>query len=377
MTLSVDIGHRFPGIEIDAAFEAPARGVIGLFGPSGSGKTTVINAVSGLLSPQRGRIALENRVLFDAARGVDLPARRRRIGYVFQDARLFPHLSVRSNLLYGWRRSTVRLPKREIDEVIEMLGIGNLLDRRPHRLSGGEKGRVSLGRALLANPDLLLLDEPLAALDANRRHEILPYLERLKAEARVPMVYVSHSVEEITRLADLLVVMSGGRSVASGPVSEVTARLDLFPITGRFEAGAIVEGWISGHDEDNDLTRIGFSGGEFQVPRIAAQEGAGIRVRIRARDVIVATEAPRAISANNILPVTVREIRRDPKPFADVSLACGDTLLIARVTHVALDRLGLEPGAPAYAIIKAINVEARQPSPPVRPRGDGPRGAGG
>ncbi len=361
MTLLVEIGHAFPAFGLDASFEAPARGVLGLFGPSGSGKTTIVNAIAGLVRPDRGRIVLEGRTLFDSAAGIDLPARRRRIGYVFQDARLFPHLSVRSNLLFGWRRSASRLPQAEIDEVIGMLGIAHLLDRKPHRLSGGEKGRVSLGRALLANPDVLLLDEPLAALDTTRRHEILPYLERLKAQARVPMVYVSHSVEEIARLADTLVVMQEGRSAACGPVADILTRLDLFPLTGRFEAGAIVECRIEGHDRANAMTRLSFAGGTLLVPEIPEPEGSALRARIRARDVILATEEPRGTSANNILPVTVREVRRDPGPFADVSLACGDTRLLARITHLSLDRLGLAPGATGYAIVKAINVEARQP----------------
>ncbi|WP_040485192.1 molybdenum ABC transporter ATP-binding protein [Lutibaculum baratangense] len=369
MTLRLRIGHRFPGFQVTASFEAPPSGITGLFGPSGSGKTTVINAIAGLLRPDEGAIELDDRVLLDRATGIDVPARRRRIGYVFQDARLFPHLSVHSNLLYGWRRSPVRLPQHEIDGVIEMLGIAHLLERKPHRLSGGEKGRVSLGRALLSNPDLLLLDEPLAALDTARRHEILPYLERLKAEARVPMVYVSHSIEEITRLADMLVVMNGGRSVVSGPVAEIMSRLDLFPLTGRFEAGAVVDCRVEAHDARHGMTSLLFEGGRFLVPRLAAEPGHALRARIRARDVIVATEEPRGLSANNVLPAIVREIRRDQDPFAEIALDCGGTSLVARITQLSLDRLGLAPGTSVYAIVKALNVETRGSLPAPRRAG--------
>src|SRR5690606_29489116 len=273
-----------------------AAGITALFGRSGAGKTSLVNVLAGLLRPQRGRIVLRGQTLFDSQRGIDLAPERRRLGYVFQEGRLFPHLSVRHNLLYGYRRAPAAERSIGLDRVVGLLGLEGLLERRPGTLSGGEKQRVALGRALLANPRLLLMDEPLAALDQPRKEEILPFIEQLKAELDLPVVYVSHSMPEILRLADTLVLMSNGRIEAVGPLEELTARLDLRPLTGRYEAGAVVSATVAGQDKMFGLTELRFSGGRLKVPHLNLPLGQTLRVRIRARDVSIALTPPLDIS---------------------------------------------------------------------------------
>lgn len=359
MSVEIALSHRLADFALDVDFVVDRPGITALFGPSGSGKTTIIEAVAGLLRPDSGRIAVNGTPLLDTARGLDVPPRRRRFGYVFQDARLFPHLSVRSNLLFGWKRARPRAPQAEIDRIVELLGLGRLLARAPRTLSGGERQRVALGRALLSSPRLLLLDEPMAALDQARRQEILPYLERLRDETRTPMLYVSHAIDEVTRLADRMVVLNEGRIAAAGSVFDITARLDLFPITGRFEAGAVIETRVKSHDEVHDLTELALDGHSLLVPRVDATPGTQVRVRIRARDVTLALDRPARISANIILPATVTEIRSDPGAHADVQLACGDARLIARITRHSVARLALAPGTPVFALVKSITVDRR------------------
>jgi molybdate transport system ATP-binding protein len=360
MTLATSFRHRLASLDLDVAFKPSDGGIVALFGPSGSGKSTTVNVIAGLLKPDEGRVVLGDRILLDTAKGIFVPARKRRIGYVFQDARLFPHMSVHNNLLYGWRRSATPVPKSEIDHVIDLLGLEPLLARRPRFLSGGEKSRVGLGRSLLCGPDLLLLDEPLASLDQGRRNEILPYLERLREETTTPMVYVSHSIDEVTRLADTIVVLNDGKTVATGAVGDVMTRLDLFPITGRFEAGAVLDARVSSQDDGYGLTTLAFDGGELVVPRLGNAVGTSVRVRVRARDVILSLSAPTDTSANNVLPATISEIRQDPGPYADILLRAGATPFLARVTRSSIERLGLRPGLDIFTIIKAINVEPRK-----------------
>lgn len=356
MTVEVELRHRQGGFDLDLTFAVGRSGITALFGPSGAGKSTAINAVAGLIRPDHGRIRINGQVVFDAETGVFVPPRRRNVGYVFQDGRLFPHLNVRKNLLYGWRRASRRADGGEIDRLIGLLGLETLLDRRPASLSGGEKQRVAIGRAVLKGPDLLLLDEPLAALDRKRRDEILPYLVRLRDEYGVPMLYVSHAIDEVTRIADSVQVMDGGRIVASGPVAEVFARLDLFPLTGRFEAGTVIDTTVKSHDAGYGLSVLAFDGGALTVPIIEEPVGAKVRVRIRARDIMIALQSPEAISANNVLPGFVTDIRNDPETYADVQIACGSARLIARITRKSLDRLGLAPGAPVHAVIKSVTI---------------------
>ncbi|MEJ2016609.1 MAG: molybdenum ABC transporter ATP-binding protein [Limibacillus sp.] len=359
MTLEVSIRQSLRHFSLEVAFETGARGITALFGPSGAGKSSTVEAIAGLRRGAEGRIALDGRVLLDSGAKVFLPPEERRVGCVFQDARLFPHLSVRSNLLYGWRRSRQRAPEAEIDGVIALLGLEPLLARSPGSLSGGEKQRLALGRALLMKPDLLLLDEPLAALDQNRKGEILPFLERLRDESGVPMVYVSHSIEEVTRLADRMVVMNEGKVAAEGTVFEITARLDLFPLTGRYEAGAVIECRVTEQDPAFSMTRLSFTGGSLWVPEIELPKGAEVRVRLRARDIILAKSAPNDISVNNVLEGVIKEIREDQSAFVDVQVDCGGTLILARITKRSLQRLGLGPGQSVFALAKTVTIDRR------------------
>lgn len=351
--LSVAVAHRFGAFALDAAFEAEA-GLTALFGRSGSGKTSLVNAIAGLLRPERGRIVLDGAVLTDTGRGFHLPARRRRIGYVFQEARLFPHMSVRQNLLYGRWFAPKGERGRDIDAVIDMLGIGGLLGRRPANLSGGEKQRVAIGRALLSCPRLLIMDEPLASLDESRKGEILPYIERLRDHAGVPIVYVSHAIAEVARLATTMVVLSEGNVAAAGPTAAIMGRIDLFPLTGRAEAGAILATRVAAHDREFGLTVLHAAAGELRVPHLDLPVGAALRVRIRARDVMIAIKPPEGLSALNILPGIVAELRQAEGPIVEMRLDCSGEALIARLTRRSVETLHLAPGRPVYAVIKSI-----------------------
>jgi molybdate transport system ATP-binding protein len=356
--LSVAVEHRLGDFILDAAFDS-GGGLTALFGRSGAGKTSLINAIAGLVRPARGRIVVDGAVLTDTEKGVFLPARRRHIGYVFQEGRLFPHLTVRQNLLYG-RWFAPSIGRRagghagEVDHVVELLGIADLLGRRPANLSGGEKQRVAIGRALLAHPRLLVMDEPLASLDEARKTEILPYIERLRDEFAVPIVYVSHAIAEVTRLATTMVVMSEGRVAAVGPPAAIMGRIDLFPLTGRAEAGAILNTRVAEHDIRFGLTTLRAAAGDLRVPYVDLRLGTQLRVRIRARDVMIALEPPRRLSALNILPGTVAEIGATDGPIVEIRLDCAGEPLIARLTRRSVEALGLVPGRPVYAVIKSI-----------------------
>ena len=355
MRLEVSVAKRLGAFTLEAAF-ASDGGVTALFGRSGSGKTSVLNAIAGLLRAERGRIALDGEPMFDAAAGVDVAAHRRRIGYVFQGGRLLPHLTVRQNLLFG--RRFARGPGAvALDKVTELLGLAALLERRPHDLSGGEKQRVAIGRALLADPRLLLMDEPLAALDAPRKSEILYYVERLRDEVGVPIVYVSHSLDEVVRLADTVVVMSEGRVLDSGPVDETMARMELRPYLGRFEGGAVIEAHVAEQDLEMGLARLDFPGGALYAPDVDALVGERVRVRVRARDVSLATVRPEAISMLNVLPGTIKALGESAGASVDVQIDVAGTILLARVTRKSVAALGLAPGRPVYALVKAVAID--------------------
>ena len=352
MSLEVSLHHRQGDFELDVRFVAQ-DGVTALFGPSGAGKTSVVGAIAGLLRPREGRIAVNGRVLLDTEARLFVPAEARRIAVVFQDARLFPHMCVEDNLLFGWRRANATADAATIAHIVDLLGLGGLLRRSPRRLSGGEKSRVALGRALLASPDMLLLDEPLASLDAARRSEILPYLERLARESRLPMLYVSHSVEEVARLADEIVVLKDGCVAAQGPVFDLLTDVDA--IAGVPPLGAVLEARVAEHRADG-LSLLAFDGGVLTVRRLSQEVGARLRVRLRAEDIMLAREEPRAISANNVLPCSVRAVRTSGDE-ADIQLICGATRLVARITGASRERLGLEPGVTVFAIVKSVTVE--------------------
>jgi molybdate transport system ATP-binding protein len=356
--LEVDIEHRLAAFELDVHFRT-GRGLTALFGRSGSGKTSIVNAIAGLLRPERGRIVVDGSVLVDTERGVRTPAHRRRVGYVFQEGRLFPHLSVRQNLLFGRWFAADSASSSRLDDVVELLGIGPLLDRRPGRLSGGEKQRVAIGRALLARPLLLLMDEPLASLDMRRKDEILPYLERLRDHSSVPIVYVSHSVAEVTRLATTIVLISDGQVRAVGPVQDVMGRADLYPLAGRFEAGAVLAVRIAAHDARWRLTDLIGAFGKLVVTRLDAPVGTALRVRIRARDVILAVAPPTGISALNVLAAQVEKLVPIEDDVLDVQLRAGGERLLARVTRRSGEQLGLQPGREVFAVIKTVAIDRR------------------
>jgi molybdate transport system ATP-binding protein len=351
--LEVAIEHHLGEFRLAVEFHT-AGGLTALFGRSGAGKTSVVNAIAGLIRPERGRIVIDGAVLTDTAQRVFVPAHRRRVGYVFQEGRLFPHLTVRHNLLYGRRFALGPKSAAEVDQVVDLLGIGQLLTRRPANLSGGEKQRVAIGRALLAQPRLLVMDEPLASLDEGRKAEIMPYIERLRDETKIPIVYVSHSIPEVARLANTLVVLSEGTVAAIGAPAEIMGRLDLFPLTGRAEAGAILNTVVAGDDARFGLTVLRAAAGELRVPRLDLSAGAALRVRIRARDVMIALAPPEGLSALNVLPGTIAELGRGDGPIVEIRLDCAGEPLIARLTRRSVETLGLAPGRRVYAVIKSI-----------------------
>lgn len=360
--LDVAIRKRLGSFALDVAFSTQTHGLTALFGRSGSGKTSIVSAIAGLVRPDEGRIVADGVTLFDADRGIDVPIEARRVGYIFQDARLFPHLSVRDNLEYGLKRAPRNERAQRPDTVIELLGIGHLLERRPHKLSGGEKQRVAIGRALLAHPRLLLMDEPLASLDRARRQEILPYIERLRDEAGILVVYVSHAIDEVVRLANAMVVVDEGRVIAQGSVVDLAERLDLRPLLGRFEAGSVLVCRIEAHDDARMLTHAAFGRHTLLLPRFDVEVGSLVRVRIRARDVILATAPPVGLSVQNALEGRVLEITDDPGAYAEVKVDVGGNALVARVTRDSSRRLGLVPGATVYALVKSVAIDRQQVS---------------
>ena len=305
----------------------------------------------------------------DTERGILVPVHQRRIGYVFQDGRLFPHLTVRQNLLYGRWFAPASERRGELDQIVDLLDIAALLDRRPARLSGGEKQRVAIGRALLASPRLLLMDEPLASLDEARKAEILPYIERLRDESGVPIVYVSHSVPEVARLASTIVLVSAGSVAAAGPTAEIMERLDLFPAGGRAEAGAVIDATVEAHDDAFDLTMLRSRAGLWRLPRLALALGEALRLRVRARDVMLATKAPESISALNVIAGVVAEIGAEEGAVVDVRLDCNGETLLAKLTRYSVAQLQLRPGMLVFALVKSVAFDRRSLSGLVRTGG--------
>jgi len=356
MTLSIDIERRLGNFQLQAKFDS-ASGVTALFGRSGAGKSMLVNVIAGLLRPDRGRVEINGATLFDSERGVDMPAQKRRIGYVFQEGRLFPHMTVRQNLVYGRFFTTARERYVGLDQVIGLLGLEHLLERRPAALSGGEKQRVAIGRALLSSPRVLLMDEPLASLDIHRKSEILQYIESLRGEVNIPIVYVSHAIEEVVRLAETMVLLSGGKVLAAGKLEDIMSRLDLRPMVGRYEAGAVIDTRVTAYDEKFELTTLSFGGGEISVAHLDALVGEPVRVRIRARDVALALHPPAGISMLNVLRGRLIEISGEEGPVADVRVQVGEAWLVARLTRRSIHQLGLEPGQEVYALIKAVALD--------------------
>jgi molybdate transport system ATP-binding protein len=354
--IEVSVTQRLGGFTLDAEFAAEGR-FTALFGASGSGKTSLINVIAGLTKPEKGRVVIDGVALVDTARGVFVPPHKRRLGMVFQEGRLFPHLSVKQNLLYGAWFARAPESAANLARVAALLGVERLLARYPDRLSGGEKQRVAIGRALLAAPKLLLMDEPLASLDDPRKEEIMPYLERLRDEARIPIVYVSHSVAEVARLSDTLVVLRGGKVRAAGPTIELMQRLDLLPGTDGGEEGAVIEAAVESHDDVYGLTTLTSRAGRWTVPRLDAAPGKAIRMQIKARDVMIALARPTDMSALNVIEAVVSEIGPLDGPGVEIKLDCSGEALVARLTRYSAERLSLRPGAPVFAIVKSVSFD--------------------
>jgi molybdate transport system ATP-binding protein len=355
--LQVAANKRLGAFTLDARFELPTPGVVALFGRSGSGKSTLINVIAGLLDADFGRVALDDVVLLDTEQHVEVPPERRRIGYVFQESRLFPHFDVAGNLRYAARRAGS--PKFVgFDLVVDLLDLKLLMNRRVHQLSGGERQRVAIGRALLSQPRLLLLDEPLASLDASRREEVLPYLEILRDQLAIPMVYVSHNFDEVLRLATHLVLMECGTTTAQGGIGEMSLNPGVRAIIGADAVGAIVEGTVLGTDPESGLTRVGVGDGELKVPSAAAAAGAKLRVQLLARDLIVATREPQQLSVRNIMTGVVTAVTGDEGDADLIAIDIGGTIIMARVTRAATRELKLAAGLPVWALVKAVSLRS-------------------
>jgi molybdate transport system ATP-binding protein len=342
----------------EAAFESPSS--VSLFGRSGSGKTVTLGLIAGLLRPDRGVIIIDGRVLVDTQKHVYVPKHDRRIGLVYQDAQLFPHLTVRQNLLFGRWFAPRAARAVAFDAVVDTLGIGHLLGRRPGRLSGGERQRVAIGRALLSSPRLLLMDEPLAALDDERKAEVLTLIERLRDGFKIPIVYVSHSIDEVARLASPVVVFAGGHVIATGPVDVVFGPRRVQAEETRFERSSVVTGRVVGMSEEFGLAEIAHPGGTIWLVGPAGQRGRDVRLVIKATDVTVATERPRDLSIRSILSGRIGAIEQEDGPLAAVTIDLPEHgHVVALVTRMAVDALGLAPGRDVFALIKTVALDER------------------
>jgi molybdate transport system ATP-binding protein len=340
---------------LDTDLQLPGHGVTALFGPSGSGKTTCLRVIAGLEKAKDAYIAINGEVWQDDARGIFLPTHQRALGYVFQEASLFAHLNVQRNLEYGMRRIPDAQRRVSLDNAVKLLDIGHLKDRKPDKLSGGERQRVAIARALATSPRVLLMDEPLAALDVKRKAEIMPYLERLHDELDIPILYVSHAPDEVARLADHLVLLEGGKTLASGATNDLMTRLDL-DIAHGDAASALVAATIVGHDAEFHLSSADFDGGRLLLPRQTSDIGQTVRIRIQARDVSLSLAPQRETSILNIIPALVTEISDDTAGQVMVGLDAKGTRLLARVTRKSAVAMSLLPGRAVYAQIKGVAI---------------------
>ncbi|MCG5516547.1 MULTISPECIES: molybdenum ABC transporter ATP-binding protein [unclassified Ectothiorhodospira] len=339
---------------LDVDLHIPGRGVTALFGRSGSGKTTILRCLAGLERIQEAHLQFNG----DLWQGGEhfMPVHQRPLGYVFQEASLFPHLSVRHNLLYGFKRIAAEERRVQLDDVVSLLGLESLLSRFPDALSGGQRQRVAIGRALLTSPRLLLMDEPMVSLDETSKGEILPYLERLRDELSIPVVYVSHAIEEVARLADHMVLLENGRVLAQGPLQALLTRTDL-PLAHSEQASAVIEGTVAAHHEPDHLTEMAFPGGTLLISHQDRAIGTPLRVRILARDVSVALERPKSSSVLNSIPAKITQISEDPHPgHVILNLAAGEHHLLARISACSCRQLDLSPGQSIWAMVKGIAV---------------------
>jgi molybdate transport system ATP-binding protein len=358
--LDIDIERPFGDFALAVAQEIGLDGITAVFGASGSGKTTLLRAIAGLDRGVAGRIRFGDAVWQDDSKRIFVPPHKRGVGYVFQDARLFDHLDVTGNLRYAARRARRERRQIDFDDVVDALDLAPLLDRRTTALSGGERQRVAIGRTLLARPQLLLMDEPLAALDLRRKAAILPYIERLPETFGVPVLYVTHAIAEVAQISQRMVLLSEGRISATGPVTELMERIDLYPMTGRFEAGAVLTARVTGHDDAFHLTDLDIAGQALVMPALDLPVGGAVRLRIRARDVALATRKPEGISIRNVLTGTVSEVSEEPDTaFAEVLVDVGGAQIRARLTRRSVADLALTPGCPVYALIKSVAIDRR------------------
>jgi molybdate transport system ATP-binding protein len=355
MRIAARFHLRYGAFSLEVDLDLPAKGVIALFGHSGSGKTTLLRCMAGLERAREARFVVKGQTWQDDACDIFLPVHRRPIGYVFQEANLFPHLTVQQNLAYGWRRVASARRQVAFEEAVSLLGAEKLLQRRIENLSGGERQRIAMARALLTSPQLLLMDEPLAALDLQSKYEILPYLERLHDELAIPVIYVTHAPEEVTRFADYIVLLDQGRVQGAAPVNQILTALDL-PLAHRDEAGVIIEASVAAHDDHYELTRLDFAGGALWVARLPRNLGARVRARIPARDVSLALVEPRDTSILNVLRAQVCSVTHDEPGRALISLDIAGQPLLARITHKSAITLGLKPGLEVYAQIKGVSL---------------------
>jgi molybdate transport system ATP-binding protein len=353
--LSVSVRKRLGAFDLDVAFEG-AAGITVLFGPSGAGKSATLAAIAGEIRPDHGRIAVGDAVMFDNAARIDLKPEGRRIGWVFQDARLFPHLSVEGNLRYGLKRADAGPPRIAFDEVADVLGLERLLTRRPRDLSGGEAQRVALGRALLSQPRLLLMDEPLSALDAPRKGDILAFIERVRGAFAIPTLYVTHSLAETVRLADRLMVIEAGRVLAQGRLAEVLQRADLPLLAARADAAAVVEGVVAAHESARGLSLVRAGDLDWASPLLEQPVGAPVRLVVLARDVILADREPAGLSARNVLAGSVVDLTPRPDGTVLAAVQVGGRRILSALTADAVQALGLVSGRPVWAVVKSVAI---------------------
>ena len=354
--LIVNFDVTYPSFHLKVNVTLPAKGITTIFGQSGCGKTTLLRCLAGLERSPTGTMILENETWQDEAQGIFLPLSRRPVGYVFQEPRLFPHLNIRSNLLYGWKRTPLEARKIDLDHVVHILDLEPLLHRYPSLLSGGEQQRVAIGRALLTSPRLLLMDEPLSSLDMQRKREILPFIQRLDTEFHIPIIYVTHALHEVMQLAKTLLLLKEGTVAGSGGLEEVFSQLNLRHLIPDNHLGAIVETTVHEHDKEFGLTRLAFSGGHLHVPHQHRKIGEQLRVQILAKDVSIVSSQPAfQSSVLNILEATIVEIGPvdSGHPFVDIKLDMGVPLL-ATITRKSLATLKLHPGQRVYAQIKTV-----------------------
>ncbi|VAX20547.1 Molybdenum ABC transporter ATP-binding protein ModC [hydrothermal vent metagenome] len=353
----IKLRYRFNhgGFSIDTRLSAPGAGVTALFGQSGSGKTTILRLIAGLLKPSEGYLEVNGELIQDSARGIFLPPHKRRIGYAFQEPRLFPHLTVRQNLEYGFKRTSEDERTVEFDKTVEMLGVYDFLSRFPGQLSGGQKQRVAIARALLASPKLLLLDEPLASLDSASKSEIFPYLEKLHNELSIPVIYISHSIDEVARFADYIALVENGKVYASGELMDVLSSLDL-PVSRGEDAGAVVEARVAGHEDRFHLTWLDFPGGRINIPRNDMPVGRKTRVRIIASDVAISVDRPIETSILNVFEAVIVEIKEKSPSQVMVKMDANGAPILARITKKSQSTLGLDVGKKCYAMVKSVAV---------------------